>query len=944
MRRLSYILLFLTIVFPLQSKALGDDYILLISSYSNQNPWSNLIEASFRQEMKKQDSLLTIHTEYLNRDIFPDPANWQERMELILKNYNLHPPKIIVILADAAWMTYRKVHKAQGQDVNILLAGVKKYSLDLEKYADNKNLKITDFIDNQELCHLYNATGVIEELYVGPTLQLIHTLQPDLKEIAVIGDQQYYGNYTILQAQKYTDSLSHRIKLRFLDGRFISTNTLYQEISNLPADCGILLSSWIQDTEGFTYDQEKVHRNIFHLAKRPVYSLTDWGGSNKNYMGGYYPASHNYAHHLAEQAKQILQGEKARNIPLTRNTRELGIHLNQTLLNTYSLDAGNIKDNNIYYFNLLPTFWQRHNVLVMIITAIILCLLIIYLIIFTSLRFHFYRKKLDISQSEIDTSLNNQQHLSDALRIFLETHNEKDAVNKILERLLQELQADRAYIFEFNKGHLTSTNTYEICSPYATPQIEILRDIPNQTVPWLYKQMQEDKLLITEDLRTTQDIISDSEREILLNQGIISMLVAPLHVNNQLWGYVGVDYVREKRHWDQQDLIYLKTLAQVLCIGIEHFRSEKRNTQSQQRVAELESLFSYASVQANVGVAQWNPQTQQGFATDQWFINLGENIRNINQVIGTYQYMYPDDRVDLNQFIADAGLGKADSFVKDIRIWINGEWHWYKYYATLKNYNTGNKQADLVFLSIDIDILKKTETRLIKAKAKAEESDRLKSAFIANMSHEIRTPLNAIVGFSSLLCNNDDFSPEDKAEYAKIITTNNELLLQLISDILDISKIESGIMNFTEDSIELNHFCHEIEAIYQLKATPQVEIRFLQNYPEEYTLSIDRTRLNQVISNLLNNALKFTTQGYIHYGYQIREKELYFYVKDTGTGIEKDKQQAIFQRFVKLNNFAQGTGLGLSICSTIVEKFGGQIGVESEPDKGSTFWFTIPRE
>ena len=212
------------------------------------------------------------------------------------------------------------------------------------------------------------------------------------------------------------------------------------------------------------------------------------------------------------------------------------------------------------------------------------------------------------------------------------------------------------------------------------------------------------------------------------------------------------------------------------------------------------------------------------------------------------------------------------------------------------------------------------------------------------MSHEIRTPLNAIVGFSSLLCNNDDFSPEDKAEYAKIITTNNELLLQLISDILDISKIESGIMNFTEDSIELNHFCHEIEAIYQLKATPQVEIRFLQNYPEEYTLSIDRTRLNQVISNLLNNALKFTTQGYIHYGYQIREKELYFYVKDTGTGIEKDKQQAIFQRFVKLNNFAQGTGLGLSICSTIVEKFGGQIGVESEPDKGSTFWFTIPRE
>lgn len=725
---------------------------------------------------------------------------------------------------------------------------------------------------------------------------------------------------------------------------FISANTLYERLQHLSPNTGILLTGWMQDAEGYLYDHEKVHHNICQLAQTPVFSVTDWGNNNIDYIGGYYAESFDYGVLLSELALRVLGGVPAKAIPLQSNTQSLGVHINETLLEANHLNIGNCNTSRLYFYNRPPTFWTKHRTLLLLCGGSLGGGILIYLVIFTSLRFVFYRKKLDKTQSEIDTSMNNQEHLSAALRVFLEAKNEKESVEKILQRMLKELEADRAYIFEFDMQHNTSKNTYEICADTVPPQIEYLQHIPNEDIPWLYSQMQEDKLLITEDLRVTQKIKFEKERHLLLEQGIISMFVAPLHVNNQLWGYVGVDYVRQVRPCSQQDKIYLQTLAQILCIGIEHFRSEKRNTQSKRRVAELESLFSFASIQAHIGVAQWNVSTRQGFATDQWFINLGETTRDITQVIDTYRYMHPEDRTALLQFIDEAAQGQAHTFGRHVRIRQNNEWHWYKYHASLRDPHASGEQVELVFLSADIDNLKKIEANLIQAKAKAEESDRLKSAFIANMSHEIRTPLNAIVGFSNLLASEMDFSEEDKAEYTRIISVNNDILLQLINDILDISKIEAGVMDFTENTVELNQFFQEIKSVFQLKAKTGIEIKFIPEQAEEYAIKIDRIRLNQVISNFLNNALKFTRQGHIFFGYRLREKDIYFYVEDTGIGIPKDQQASVFRRFVKLNNFIQGTGLGLSICSTIIDKFNGKIGVESEPEKGSTFWFTIPRD
>ena len=229
---------------------------------------------------------------------------------------------------------------------------------------------------------------------------------------------------------------------------------------------------------------------------------------------------------------------------------------------------------------------------------------------------------------------------------------------------------------------------------------------------------------------------------------------------------------------------------------------------------------------------------------------------------------------------------------------------------------------------------------LIEAKRRAEDADKMKSVFLANMSHEIRTPLNAIVGFSGILASTEE--EEEKQEYVSIIENNNTLLLQLISDILDLSKIEAGTLELNYSNIELNELMRELERGFLLRVkTDTVKLEFVEPAGPcmAYT---EKNRLSQLMINLVTNAIKFTEKGSIRFGYEMRENELYFYVTDTGCGIPKDKQQNIFGRFVKLNSFAQGTGLGLSICKTLMDHMGGRIGVESEEGKGSTFWFTLP--
>ena len=359
------------------------------------------------------------------------------------------------------------------------------------------------------------------------------------------------------------------------------------------------------------------------------------------------------------------------------------------------------------------------------------------------------------------------------------------------------------------------------------------------------------------------------------------------------------------------------------------------------KIQEFESFFDLVGDYAKVGYAHFDALSRDGYALRSWYRNVGEEEGTpLPEIIGIHSHFHPEDRAVMIDFLDKVIKGESSKLSRDVRIRrADGNYTWTRVNVLVRNYQPQDNIIEMLCINFDITELKETERMLIGAKEKAEEADRLKSAFLANMSHEIRTPLNAIVGFSSLLEEAED--AEEKHLYATIIEENNKLLLQLISDILDLSKIEAGTFDIIPEQVDAQQLCNELLQSMQVRATEQVEILLAPELPE-LTFTSDKNRLYQVLLNFVTNALKFTSEGSIVIDYRINGNEVRFSVQDTGMGIEPEKQEAIFTRFVKLNNFIAGTGLGLPICQSIVTQLGGKIGVESEPGKGSCFWFTHP--
>lgn len=359
------------------------------------------------------------------------------------------------------------------------------------------------------------------------------------------------------------------------------------------------------------------------------------------------------------------------------------------------------------------------------------------------------------------------------------------------------------------------------------------------------------------------------------------------------------------------------------------------------KIQEFENFFSMIADFAKVGYFKWNLYQKTGFALEQWFKNWGESVNNrLEDIIGNYSMLHPDDRPKVLQLYQQLITGQLKGSKEEVRIRDGkGGWKWIRSTVIVTKFDPEHQDIELIGVNFDITELKEIEAKLIEAKNKAETLDKLKSAFLANMSHEIRTPLNAIVGFSNLLAETGE--KEEQQQYISIIQENNDLLLQLISDILDLSKIEAGTFEIVYGDVDAYLLCNEIIRSLDIKTAPGVVLE-LEKVQTDCHFMGDRNRLMQIITNFINNAIKFTNRGSIRLGYEIRNNEIEFYVSDTGIGISEKNLSTVFDRFVKLNSFIHGTGLGLSICKSMVEQMGGRIGVESKEGTGSRFWFVLP--
>ena len=677
------------------------------------------------------------------------------------------------------------------------------------------------------------------------------------------------------------------------------------------------------------------------------------------------------------------------------------------------------------------------------------------------------RQRMNMQEQTVDrlnSLLSRLNGISKSLLDFLHSDDITLVINKILKEVLRQFQADRTYIFELDRKLHTEVCTYEIAVERIKERKVLLSESSIDYASWWTGQILAGDPIILFTLNLLPDSAGADKRR-LEEYGVKSTMVVPLNSKDGVWGYIGVDMVREHRNWCNEDYQWFVSLGNIISICMELRRSESEarlekaylqniyknlpagielydkdgfmtdlndkemeifglrhkedviglnlfdnpllpqglkdklkagapidmsfnydfdrldgyystsrtgtisliskfaplydalgnlinillinidnteTTNAYSKIQDFEEFFTLIGNYAKVGYAHFNALKCDGYAVNSWYRNVGEKEGTpLNEIIKVHSHFHPDDRRMMLRFFDQVLIREASHLRRDVRILReDGTYTWTRVNVMVRDFRPEDGIIDMVCVNYDITELKETERKLIAARDKAEELDRLKSAFLANMSHEIRTPLNAIVGFSSLLTETEDM--KDRKQYMAIVQENTELLLQLISDILDLSKMEAGAFEFVKSDTDVNLLCSEIIRSLRMKVPAGVELVFEECLPGCHVWA-DKNRLNQVISNFINNALKFTFSGSITLGYY-RQTDGYlrFYVRDTGMGIPKNKIKTVFDRFVKLNSFVHGTGLGLSICKSLVEQMGGTIGVESEEGEGSCFWFTYP--
>lgn len=677
------------------------------------------------------------------------------------------------------------------------------------------------------------------------------------------------------------------------------------------------------------------------------------------------------------------------------------------------------------------------------------------------------RQRMNMQEQTVDrlnSLLSRLNGISKSLLDFLHSDDITLVINKILKEVLRQFQADRTYIFELDRKLHTEVCTYEIAVEGIKERKVLLSESSIDYASWWTGQILAGDPIILFTLNLLPDSAGADKRR-LEEYGVKSTMVVPLNSKDGVWGYIGVDMVREHRNWCNEDYQWFVSLGNIISICMELRRSESEarlekaylqniyknlpagielydkdgfmtdlndkemeifglrhkedviglnlfdnpllpqglkdklkagapidmsfnydfdrldgyystsrtgtisliskfaplydalgnlinillinidnteTTNAYSKIQDFEEFFTLIGNYAKVGYAHFNALKCDGYAVNSWYRNVGEKEGTpLNEIIKVHSHFHPDDRRMMLRFFDQVLIREASHLRRDVRILReDGTYTWTRVNVMVRDFRPEDGIIDMVCVNYDITELKETERKLIAARDKAEELDRLKSAFLANMSHEIRTPLNAIVGFSSLLTETEDM--KDRKQYMAIVQENTELLFQLISDILDLSKMESGAFEFVKSDTDVNLLCSEIIRSLRMKVPAGVELVFEECLPGCHVWA-DKNRLNQVISNFINNALKFTFSGSITLGYY-RQTDGYlrFYVRDTGMGIPKNKIKTVFDRFVKLNSFVHGTGLGLSICKSLVEQMGGTIGVESEEGEGSCFWFTYP--
>ncbi|WP_455669522.1 ATP-binding protein [Phocaeicola sp.] len=858
------------------------NYVLVLNSYNESSPWANSIATPIMHKIANMESM-DAYIEHLNLFMLKDSAMVDQFPEKLLSRYGSIPPRLLVVLGSMS-MVFREKIKAIWGEVPTIVCGADPYIYQEEFYRKRDVNIPMEKTHMEALTGEYNFTYMHTPVYLKENVKLMTQMIPGMKKLIFLGDGIYPNPEYSRQLENIIKEKYPQLDYQYMSSRTNSLHQLYDSLRNLDKHTGVLVSTWF--TESFASDQMLInaYRSISSISA-PLFTIRYAGMDDGGMVGGYMYNEKEFTNQLLKTIDAILSGTPARNIPFYE-PKDAHPTFNYTRLVQRGLNPKLCPDNTLFYDKPINFFEKYKWILIIVFIAFLLIALA------QQKRIQILKALRLAQQKEIETNAQYTSLVDNMPILYMKEKVVRDKDGNIIDTIYLDVNRhfERGFV---KKEEIVGKKASEIF-PESLPEFThfmtiALKEKKSITFPYYFRAID-----------TFYDIVLSCSSE-------------PDTVN--------VFCLDSTELHNAQQMLSATNHKLSMALEVANIVPWKWNLKAHTILCDLNRPIAMAAMPGEIG------EEQLSVSDEQYFAKIIKEDRD--RVICAYRNL---------------AEGKVEKVKEEYRVLANDGQHWQidwvEAQAAVETRDADGKPLTLVGSSLVITERKKMEEELLTAKDRAEESNKLKSAFLANMSHEIRTPLNAIIGFSNILASVEE--EQEKQEYINIIESNNTLLLQLISDILDLSKIEAGTLEFCYSNAELNDIITEIESATRYRTEANGVQLIAERGLPSCPIYTEKNRLMQVLNNLLNNAAKFTKQGSITFGYELRDKQLYFYVTDTGSGIPADKVDAIFGRFVKLNSFAQGTGLGLSICQTIVEHMGGKIGVNSEEGKGSTFWFTLP--
>lgn len=860
---------------------LSDNSILIINSYTESSQWSNeFINPIYDQYGINNQT--DIYIEHMNMLTIDTEEVLEEYKKNLHQRYGNITPKLIILLGNSAWALMNKEIEKDWKGVPVLLCSEKDYIGNPSTYLTKELIPVSDrktLKDYQGNIHL---TVFDAHFYIKETIELMTTITPQMSKLIFLSDKRCIS----AQCREEVDSIiasSHpNIQVEHLIAGDIANDKLISYLKTLDSNTLVLYLSWFKTKyqQGNAILTSSLSRLLGSYSKSPVFTLNRDAIATNGLVGGCFWEENVIKSKFLQTVKEILANSTSPKYRFVQMGTPAPV-INYVDFTNLGLNINKCPSNTIFYAK-PPTFLEQNYQIILVFLFFLGCL------------YAWWNRKIADERGKKINALTGYSSLIQNMPIL-----------------------------------------------YAKE--ELIYDENGQIIDFIYREVNP---TFEKHIATKEQTLGKRQTDLKKNASVelFKLYNTLIHKKEFTFQY----YYEKTQKYYTVIVVHSsqKNHLDVFCVD---------NTElsiTQQMLHSANHKLSAALEVADITPWKWDLEKKVILCDVNRPVELLESIGNVSE----QQLSVPDsayfsrickqDRERIEAAYTKLINGEVSKIKEEFRIIKKNDsshYEWVEVQATVDEKDKDGKAKNLVGSSLVITQRKAMEEALVQAKEKAEESNKLKSAFLANMSHEIRTPLNAIVGFSGILASTSEEEEQERKEYVQIIENNNNLLLQLINDILDISKIEAGTLDFIYSSVDVNELFFNIEDSSKLKNTNEnVRIFYNQQMPE-CCINTDKNRLTQVVTNMINNAMKFTQEGSIEFGYYPKNNDfLYFYVTDTGCGIPEDKLHNVFGRFVKLNNFAQGTGLGLSICETIVKTMGGEIGVSSKLDKGTTFWFTLP--